>query len=94
MGSFSGVSVVSPMLSTYSGTKAFLSSFTGALNEEVRGRGVDVECVNTYFVVRLDPSTPSLLTRSPKPIKIFAGLQHVENPPRERAHPPAQGVRP
>ncbi|KAI0744957.1 3-ketoacyl-CoA reductase [Earliella scabrosa] len=51
MGSFSGVSVTSPMLSTYAGTKSFLSSFTGSLNEEVRGRGVDVECVNTYFVV-------------------------------------------
>ncbi|KAI9059139.1 3-ketoacyl-CoA reductase [Trametes sanguinea] len=51
MGSFSGVSVASPMLSTYAGTKAFLSSFTGSLAEEVKGKGIDVECVNTYFVV-------------------------------------------
>ncbi|KAI0779904.1 3-ketoacyl-CoA reductase [Fomes fomentarius] len=51
MGSFSGVSVGSPMLSTYAGTKSFLASFTGSLNEEVRGKGIDVECVNTYFVV-------------------------------------------
>ena len=56
------------MLSTYSGTKAFLSSFTGALNEEVRGRGVDVECVNTYFVVRPVLSHPaSARDRSPLP---------------------------
>ena len=55
MGSFSGVSVASPMLSTYAGTKAFLSSFSGSLAEEVRGKGIDVECVNTYFVVRADP---------------------------------------
>ncbi|KAH9851391.1 3-ketoacyl-CoA reductase [Lenzites betulinus] len=51
MGSFSGGSVASPMLSTYAGTKSFLSSFTGSLAEEVRGKGIDVECVNTYFVV-------------------------------------------
>ncbi|PIL33937.1 hypothetical protein GSI_03645 [Ganoderma sinense ZZ0214-1] len=51
MGSFSGVSVASPMLSTYAGTKAFLSSFSGSLAEEVRKKGIDVECVNTYFVV-------------------------------------------
>ena len=53
MGSFSGVSVASPMLSTYAGSKSFISSFTSSLNEEVRGKGVDVECVNTYFVVRM-----------------------------------------
>ena len=51
MGSFSGVTVASPMLSTYAGTKSFLASFTGSLAEEVRGKGIDVECVNTYFVV-------------------------------------------
>ncbi|EJF60386.1 3-ketoacyl-CoA reductase [Dichomitus squalens LYAD-421 SS1] len=51
MGSFSGTSVASPMLSTYAGTKSFLSSFSGSLAEEVRGKGIDVECVNTYFVV-------------------------------------------
>ena len=51
MGSFSGVAVASPMLSTYAGSKSFVASFTGSLNEEVRGKGVDVECVNTYFVV-------------------------------------------
>lgn len=51
MGSFSGISVASPMLSAYAGSKSFLSSFTGSLAEEVRGKGVDVECVNTYFVV-------------------------------------------
>ncbi|KAH9894806.1 3-ketoacyl-CoA reductase [Cubamyces lactineus] len=51
MGSFSGVSVASPMLSTYAGSKSFVSSFTGSLAEEVKGKGIDVECVNTYFVV-------------------------------------------
>ncbi|KAI0790848.1 3-ketoacyl-CoA reductase [Abortiporus biennis] len=51
VGSFSGVSVVSPMLAVYSGTKSFLSSFSSSLAEEVKSKGVDVECLNTYFVV-------------------------------------------
>ncbi|KAJ7690686.1 3-ketoacyl-CoA reductase [Mycena rosella] len=50
MGSFAGA-VPSPMLATYSGTKAFLATFSAALDEEVRGQGVVVEHVNTYFVV-------------------------------------------
>ena len=54
IGSFSGVSVVSPMLATYAGTKSFLSSFSAALAEEVKDKGVDVECLNTYFVVRVN----------------------------------------
>jgi len=51
MGSFSGMSVVSPMLSTYAGTKSFLASFSASLAQEVKSKGVDVECLNTYFVV-------------------------------------------
>ncbi|KAJ7714337.1 3-ketoacyl-CoA reductase [Mycena maculata] len=50
IGSFAGA-VPSPMLATYSGTKAFLATFSAALDEEVRGHGVVVEHVNTYFVV-------------------------------------------
>ncbi|KAJ6603143.1 3-ketoacyl-CoA reductase [Mycena sp. CBHHK59/15] len=50
IGSFAGA-VPSPMLATYSGTKAFLATFTSALAEEVRGHNVVVEHVNTYFVV-------------------------------------------
>ena len=77
MGSFSGTSVASPMLSTYAGTKSFLASFTGSLAEEVRGKGIDVECVNTYFVVRILPflfvsvSADVSLSLTPP------GLQHV-----------------
>lgn len=40
------------MLATYSGSKAFLATFASALAEEVRGNGILVEHVNTYFVVR------------------------------------------
>ena len=62
MGSFSGVSVSSPMLSTYAGTKSFLSCFSGSLAEEVRSKGIDVECTNTYFVVRTLSLPTSFIT--------------------------------
>ncbi|KAG7090974.1 hypothetical protein E1B28_010041 [Marasmius oreades] len=50
IGSFAGA-VPSAMLATYSGTKAFLSTFTDALAEEVKQHKIVVEHVNTYFVV-------------------------------------------
>ncbi|KAH7873104.1 uncharacterized protein C8R40DRAFT_1113971, partial [Lentinula edodes] len=50
IGSFAGA-IPSPMLATYSGTKAFLATFTSALAEEVRQHGITVEHINTYFVV-------------------------------------------
>ncbi|KAJ7764893.1 3-ketoacyl-CoA reductase [Mycena metata] len=50
IGSFAGA-IPSPMLATYSGTKAFLATFTSALAEEVRAHNIVVEHVNTYFVV-------------------------------------------
>ncbi|KAF7428506.1 hypothetical protein PC9H_007730 [Pleurotus ostreatus] len=50
IGSFAGA-IPSPMLATYSGTKAFLATWTSALAEEVKKDNVTVEHVNTYFVV-------------------------------------------
>ncbi|EDR09116.1 uncharacterized protein LACBIDRAFT_192627 [Laccaria bicolor S238N-H82] len=50
VGSFAGA-VPSPMLATYSGTKAFLTTFSSALGEEVRKDNITVEHLNTYFVV-------------------------------------------
>ena len=41
------------MLAVYSGTKAWLSTWSAALGEELKDKGIDVECTNTYFVVRL-----------------------------------------
>lgn len=41
------------MLAAYSGSKAFLSTFTSALAEEVKSQNIVVEHVNTYFVVRI-----------------------------------------
>lgn len=39
------------MLATYSGSKAFLATFSSALGEEVKQHGIVVENANTYFVV-------------------------------------------
>ncbi|KIJ62390.1 hypothetical protein HYDPIDRAFT_182759 [Hydnomerulius pinastri MD-312] len=50
IGSFAG-QVPSPMLATYSGTKAFVSIFTSALADEVRQHNITVQHLNTYFVV-------------------------------------------
>ncbi|KAI0812371.1 3-ketoacyl-CoA reductase [Irpex lacteus] len=49
--SFAGNSSVSPMLAPYAASKVFLSSFSAALGPELKSKGVDVEAVNTYFVV-------------------------------------------
>jgi len=50
IGSFAG-QVPSPMLATYSGTKAFVSTFTSALAEEVKAHGITVQHLNTFYVV-------------------------------------------
>ncbi|KAL4071515.1 hypothetical protein V8B97DRAFT_1960475 [Scleroderma yunnanense] len=58
LGSFAG-QIPSPMLATYSGTKAFVSTFTSALAEEVKAYNITVQHLNTYFVV-------SKMSRIPK----------------------------
>lgn len=50
VGSFAG-QFPTPLLSTYSGTKSFLIAFSQALGEELRRSKIDVQCLNTYFVV-------------------------------------------
>jgi 17beta-estradiol 17-dehydrogenase / very-long-chain 3-oxoacyl-CoA reductase len=40
------------MLATYSGSKAFLAAWSSALAEEYRCKGIAVQLVNTFFVVR------------------------------------------
>ncbi|TCD69400.1 hypothetical protein EIP91_007747 [Steccherinum ochraceum] len=68
IGSFSGVSVVSPMLAIYSGTKTWLSTWSAGIGEELKSKGVDVMCTNTYFVVSnlSKIRRPSLTTPTPK----------------------------
>ncbi|KAF9357971.1 hypothetical protein BGX34_009128 [Mortierella sp. NVP85] len=50
LGSFAGL-VPTPYLSVYSGSKAFLSSWSQAIGAELAPKGILVENVNTYFVV-------------------------------------------
>lgn len=50
LGSFSGETPI-PLLQTYSASKAFLRTWSVALASEVRAKGVDVQLLNTYFVV-------------------------------------------
>ncbi|RAL58971.1 hypothetical protein DID88_009262 [Monilinia fructigena] len=49
MGSFGGWSPT-PLLATYSGSKAFLQHWSTALGGELKGTGVDVELVLSYLV--------------------------------------------
>lgn len=49
LGSFAG-SIPTPLLATYTGTKAFLIGWNRALNEELRRDGVTSLLLNTYFV--------------------------------------------
>lgn len=50
MGSFAGA-VPSPMLATYSASKAFLTTFTSALADELKSQGIIVQHLNTFYVV-------------------------------------------
>ncbi|TDL22331.1 3-ketoacyl-CoA reductase [Rickenella mellea] len=50
LSSFAGT-IPSPLLATYSASKAFLQTWSDALSVELKGSGVQVECVGTYFVV-------------------------------------------
>ncbi|KAG9241838.1 hypothetical protein BJ878DRAFT_518646 [Calycina marina] len=49
MGSFGGL-LPTPLLATYSGSKAFLQHWSTALGGELQGTGVDVELVISYLV--------------------------------------------
>lgn len=52
VGSFAAL-VPSPLLAVYSGSKAFLTTWSQALGSELEGTGVHVELLNAYFVVRI-----------------------------------------
>jgi len=64
MGSFAGAAPT-PMLAVYSGSKAFLRTWSDALSAEMTPKGVVVEHANTYYVVRFClypfPSPPTVV---------------------------------
>lgn len=57
------------MLAPYAASKRFLASFSAALGAEVESKGIDVQTVNTYFVVSNMSKIrkASLLIPMPKP---------------------------
>ncbi len=58
MGSFAGAAPT-PMLAVYSASKSFLRTWSEGLAAELTPKGVIVEHVNTYYVVRLPSSLVS-----------------------------------
>jgi NAD(P)-dependent dehydrogenase (short-subunit alcohol dehydrogenase family) len=64
MGSFAGAAPT-PMLAVYSGSKAYLHTWSDALTAEMAPKGVVVEHVNTYYVVRRVLLYMSLFSLSP-----------------------------
>lgn len=50
VGSFAALTV-SPLLGPYSGSKSFLYAWSQALGAEYQKRGIDVQLLNTFFVV-------------------------------------------
>lgn len=72
MGSFGGL-IPSPLLATYSGSKAFLQQWSTALGSELAPHGVTVELVQSHLVTSamskirkssLSVPTPKMLVRS------------------------------
>ncbi|KAG4305961.1 hypothetical protein PORY_000871 [Pneumocystis oryctolagi] len=97
MGSFSGITPT-PLLATYSGSKAFLVSWSQALAEELKSDGIIVQLLNSYFVV----SSMSKIKRSsffvPTP-KIFVknalksiGLQRGASTPYTMTPYPSHSI--
>lgn len=67
MGSFGGL-LPTPLLATYSGSKAFLQQWSTALGGELAGTGVDVELVLSYLVTTAMSKIrkPSLFIPNPR----------------------------
>jgi 17beta-estradiol 17-dehydrogenase / very-long-chain 3-oxoacyl-CoA reductase len=82
IGSFGGT-VPSPLLATYSASKAFLATWNKALGEEVKSNGVVVRLILPGFVVSVDfgrPEQPVTNTAlMPECHVLLAGVQDVQN---------------
>ena len=67
MGSFGGL-LPTPLLATYSGSKAFLQQWSTALGSELAGTGVDVELALSYLVTTAMSKIrkPSLFIPNPR----------------------------
>jgi NAD(P)-dependent dehydrogenase (short-subunit alcohol dehydrogenase family) len=66
------------MLATYSGSKSFVATWSQALAEEYKKKGIVVQLVNTFFVVR----DGQIMTRlSPKVTVRYPTCQRFDVPP-------------
>lgn len=90
LSSFAGATP-SPLLATYSGSKAFLQTWSDALQSELQDTGIDVECVSTYFVVCICSSC-SISEESFTEIRL-TGLKHVPHSPFVSSHPHSENLR-
>ena len=99
MGSFAGAAPT-PMLAVYSASKSFLRTWSEGLAAELTPKGVIVEHVNTYYVVRCllsSPSpSPSPCLVSEKAKLIFFGnhpdFGNVKNTPPVAVHSHSKSV--
>jgi 17beta-estradiol 17-dehydrogenase / very-long-chain 3-oxoacyl-CoA reductase len=80
VGSFSA-HVPSPLLSVYTGSKAFVNAFSQALGCELEDLGITVSLINTYFVVSALSKIrkPNILTPLPGPY-VRSVLSHIGTP--------------
>jgi len=80
IGSFAG-EVPSPMLATYSGSKAFLAAWSSALANEYHCKGIVVQLLNTFFVVSAMSKIrrPSATTPTAKAY-VKSALSHLQLP--------------
>lgn len=77
MASFGGI-LPSPLLATYSGSKAFLQQWSSALGSELAGKGVTVDLVQSYLVTSAMSKIrkTSLFIPNPKGF-VKAALSHI-----------------
>lgn len=78
IGSLSG-RIPSPLLASYSGTKAALATWTKALAEEVKPQGVIVELVQAAFVVSPLPSS-QIPIRAKSPNHKVSNMSKIRKP--------------
>ena len=77
MGSFGGL-VPTPLLATYSGSKAFLQAWSSALGAELAPRGIDVCLVQSYLVTSAMSKIRRASASVPSPHAfVRAALRHV-----------------
>lgn len=77
MGSFGGL-LPTPLLATYSGSKAFLQQWSSALGAEVAPQGITVQLVQSYLVTSAMSKVrrPTMLIPTPKAF-VKSTLEHI-----------------